>query len=314
MIRDKNEFARFFESDILPKYGYQVNEIKKTREQVLDFVKKLIICLLLMAILPFGFVIGIPLLFLYLRKIFKKNNITFTRDATNSSSNSFKEHIFNDILDRVFPNLRYSDNETLTEEDFISYSIISPSFVDSYRAEDAFVGTIGGRKIRISESTIYKKQDRDSYTRLFFGLIVETELDVGSNFKMIVTKKNFFSRGTQRINLGGELTLEEIGISNLHLDDNNRIFTNDSIRTNKILQPRNVDKLVRFFENKNIDICFAITNNKLVMLLENRQNLFEIFNEGKFESEVIWDELMTIFDAIKLSIDFIDQLEISEKK
>ncbi|WP_419182822.1 DUF3137 domain-containing protein [Priestia megaterium] len=70
------------------------------------------------------------------------------------------------------------------------------------------------------------------------------------------------------------------------------VLTNNTVVTNKLLQPRNINKLVELMEKTNKRIKLGVKNEKLMLLVESNRDLFEILTPEKFNPEVIWEEIL----------------------
>lgn len=321
MIRNKNEFIRYFESEIRPKYENDIEKGKGVKEKMNKMVKKVVLIFVLVGIIPalflgpLGAFLGFIISFIYIFFQMKNNPEIGSLFLNYQGLSRSKDELFGEIVSKVLPSFTFSNQNAISKEEFLDYGLISSSKVDKFKSEDAIIGTLNDKNIRISEAQILNEvgsNDNRRYVKIFSGLIAEIDLNHDSSFKMLVTKKNFHPKDLQSWfdNLGQSHQLEEISISNVFLDENYRVLTNDSIKTNKILQPRNIDKMVSFFERENKKIYFGFSKNKLILLVEDNNNMFEVFNDGKFEPDIIWDELINALN----SINFIEEMDIDFSK
>lgn len=321
MIRNKNEFIRYFESEIRPKYESEIEKGKSVKEKVNKMIKKVVLIFILVGIIPslflgpLGAFLGFIFSFIYIFYQMKNNPEIGRLLLHYKGLNNTKDALFREIVTNVLPGFTYSNEEAISEEEFLEHGLISSSLIDRFKSEDAIIGSLNGRTLRISEVQVHNEVgsgDDKRYEKVFSGLVLDIELDSVSDFKMLVTKNKFYPKNVQSWldNVGQSNELEEISISNVFLDEYYRVLTNDPIKTNKMLQPRNIDKMVSFFEQENKNIYFGFSNNKLSLLLEDDNNMFEVFEEGKFEPEIIWDELINALNSIK----FIEQMNIDFSK
>jgi hypothetical protein len=317
MIKNKEEFNNFFESSISPKYENGVSKTNKNKQKqiklatILVFILFFIIQIIPRIWGPIGmfiffilFIIAVSI-YIYRSKPFSK---TFTVEDDK------KEEILNSILSKIAPSFSFNNKNSITRDEFVEYAFIPPTKNDHFESSDCIIGTYNGFEMKISECKILEKdesRDRTRYVRVFSGLIMEMEINTNQDFQLIITDKDFQSSpnifsADKFVNYSKNL--EEVSLSNVYLDENYFILTNDLIKTNKILEPSRLENLSKLLESDEHKISIGFSNGKFVAMINNDSNFFEIYEEGKFDPDVIWEEIINVLKYIKrvnnLGIDF----------
>jgi hypothetical protein len=310
MIRNKEEFTTYFESNIRPTFEDGVIKTKKKRiKQAKMLTIAFFILFFIMQIVPniWG-PLGLILFFV----IFAVCVGTYIyRSKPFKVVDDKKEVILNTILSEVVPSFIFDNKKSITEDEFINYYFIPPSKMDRFESSECIIGKYKGYETKISESNILeavKSNDKTKYVKVFQGLIIEMDIKSDPEFHLVIADKgiqgnaNMFS-GDEFVN--NSRNSEVVSLSNVYLDEKYFILTNDLIKTNKILEPRHLEKISELLEQDEHKISIGFSNGKFIVLVDNKRNFFEIFDEGKFEPDVIWDELISLIKYIK----WIDNLE-----
>lgn len=331
MIRNKREFVDYFESYIRPKYKGDLEKIAATNEKVkqfrpiaiaggLFFFFLLAVCNIFFG--PIGVFVGffgfIGLLILYgrtkakfIKTEGKEPNIIISNYAAYADFQvSSKQAILEEIIPAVLPNFAYGPSKGITEKELKDTSFFSDTILDIAKTDDAIIGSFNDKEVRVSEVSVYTvKEDEDSRRVIKFldSLVVEVDMKLDPNVEMYLTYKTYNNDSFKASN---QKSLHEISLSNLYVDQHYRVLTNDSIVTNKLLQPRNIDKLVQLMEKTNKYISLGVKNGKIMLVVKSDRDLFEIFTPENFNPDVIWEEILIILDTIS----YVEQIGLDFKK
>jgi hypothetical protein len=311
MIKNKTDFINYFETYIRPKYNNEINVGVETKKETMKMLRRGIAIFALLTMVPtilfngFYGLIGAAIFILSLFKLnvlFPEIVILFSKYEKLTIS---KEKILGEIISSVIPGFTYSYQKSIKKEEFIKYSLMSPNRLDNFSSDSAIIGSLNNQELKISEVSIYEEVPTENSKRminLFSGLVYELQLELSTDFDMVIgTNKHLeFS------NFEKDKSLEEISITNVFLDENYKVLTNDAIKTNKIFQPKNIEYIANIFEQSNANISIGISNGKFIMIVDNQSKKFEIFDEGEFNPEIIWDDIVSIIAYIK----YIQKMEI----
>jgi hypothetical protein len=311
MIRNKEEFTTFFESNIRPIFEDGVIKTKKKRIKQAKMVTiAFFILFFIMQVVPniWG-LLGLILLFVIFAVcvgvyIYHSKPFEVVDDK--------KEVILNTILSEIVPSYIFDNKKFITREEFINYSFIPPSKMDRFESSECIIGKYKGYETKISESNILQaveSNDKTKYIKIFQGLIIEVDIKSNPEYHLAISDKGIQSVANMFSNeefVNHSKNSEEVSLSNVYLDEKYFILTNDLIKTNKILEPRHLEKISELLEQDEHKISIGFSNGKFIVLVDNKSNFFEIFDEGKFEPDVIWDELINLLKYVK----WIDNLEI----
>jgi hypothetical protein len=297
-VKNKEEFTTFFESKIRSVYEGEVLEIKKIIKSnkiligiiIFVFVFTAIFVSKVWAVIGFFIIVALLVISGYISPPKPMIPIEVRKGI-----------ILNAILSEVVPSFTFNNEKSITEEEFENYYFISPSKMDHFESSECVLGNFKGYETKISEIELSRKNEINniiSYVKVFQGLIIEMDIDSNPEYHLVVANKSFKDDVTRG--------LVEVSLSNVYLDEKYFILTSDLIKTNKILEPRHLEKISKLLEQDEHKISIGFSNGKFVVLVNNESNFFEIFNEGRFEPDVIWDEIINIFKYVK----WVENLEI----
>jgi len=331
MIRNKREVVDYFENNIRPKYEGEIEKVALIEERFqkyrtvgiaigLLFFFFLVACNIVFGVsgVFIGFFVLVGLLTLYAR-IRAKFIKTDSKDSivTLSSYGSYnnfqmasKKPILEEIIPAVLPNFTYAPSKGITEKELKNTSFFSEKILDIAKTDDAIIGNFNDKEVRVSEVSIYRvEEDKDSRREIKFldSLVVEVDMKLDPNVELYLTYKTYNNDSFKASN---RKTLHEISLSNLYVDQHYRVLTNDSVVTNKLLQPRNIDKLVQLMERTNKYISLGVKNGKIMLVVKSDRDLFEILTPENFNPDVIWEEILIILDTIS----YVEQIGLDFKK
>ncbi|MGF9891309.1 DUF3137 domain-containing protein [Priestia megaterium] len=331
MIRNKRDFVDYFESHIRPKYEDEVTKAAVVNQNFMKYLKvgKIIFLLIFLLLFVSGMVFGIlgvilgifaiiGFLILYGRTKMKfikgkdevpKVVINSYNDLTSLNISS-KQTILGEIIPAVLPNFVYAPRGGITQNELKNTSFFSDTILDIAETDDAIIGNFNDKEVRVSEVSIYtveESNDRKRVIKFLDSLVLEVDMKLDPNVEMYLTYNRY---NDDSYNASEQKSLHEISLASLYIDQHYKVLTNNSVVTNKLLQPRNINKLVELMEKTNKRISLGVKNGKLMLLVESNRDLFEILTPEKFNPEVIWEEILILLDTIS----YVEQIGLDFKK
>lgn len=218
----------------------------------------------------------------------------------------YKKQIKNDIMGdfiSFFDNFSYKYAQKM-DALLMRKSLIFPQY-DNYEADDCFFGRY--KDVGIS---VYEQKLTDVYTNskgqkrnvtVFQGIAVEMDMNKKFDGHTIVLKdKGFFNRFTS---FGG---MERVTLEDVVFEKQFEVYSTNQVEARYILTTAFMERILRLKElyaGKQIEMSFY--NNKILLAIDTRENMFEAFsffktnlNQAKFEK--VFEEFWTLFAIVNV--------------
>lgn len=306
-IPTRGAFLEFFDRTIEPKYGTSVREgiewqRKKKKKEGVTYgaIVGTFIVLNIFGMQPIAVLLmflGIPFLI-----VWEIKNFTGTDETKRLQAN--RDQVLGEVTDFLLPGFSYFHKQHgVMQAEFEAFGFYRSKYISSYESEDVLIGKQNGRIIRISEGKVYYERGGDNRTTItvFDGLVFEMQADVPPTFQLLFTPRQIRETQGRR----GE-DLPEISLSDPYLEKHFRIYSNDLLLANKLMQPRNLANVLDVIQQDPYGIqCFGFTQGRFVVLYEKKRDLLEIHSR-KWSGEQLYDD----FAHYLSSLETLDQLQL----
>jgi len=224
---------------------------------------------------------------------------------------TYKKKIKNDVMENFisyFNDFKYEQGKGLSVDE-IADSYIFPR-ADIYDADDCFCGFHQGVPLRVCEQIlkkVYHTKHGNREKTVFQGIAIELKMNKNFNGKIVVLKDAGFFNHFKKFKDLERITLEDPSFEGLF-----EVYGTNQVEARFLLTPVFMERIVKLktlYKGKSIQ--FSFYDNKVLIAVDTRQNMFEpcsFFktNLNKAKIDNVFEQFLTIFSII-------DILRLSQK-
>lgn len=219
---------------------------------------------------------------------------------------SSNESLFRIVIPEIFKsynsNLSYNHYKGVSRNEYIAADFEN---FDRFSSEDLIVGNIGSNNNQLLMSEVHTEDrhtDKDghtSYSTIFRGLYAVSKISKNFNgyLNIVNNKIKIFNRDSY------------ITIDNESFEKIYDVFTNDKIKSMRLLTPDVTSRMIDLYNETGIYCEIKIFDNLLFIRLYTN-NLFNLnFSNPSKEAKIIGTSIAILDNALKVIENIVDELE-----
>lgn len=219
---------------------------------------------------------------------------------------TYKKKIKNDVMDvfiNYFEGFSYHLGQGLNEEE-IQKSHIFPHYTTA-SADDCFEGTFNDVHIRVCEQILdqihYDAKGRSHRKIVFQGIAIELQMNKSFSGQTIVLKDSGIFNRLKKFAGLNRVKLEDIVFEKMF-----EVYSSDQTEARYLLTPIFMERMLDLRDlYKSKSIQFSFYDNKLLISINTKQDMFEAFsffksNINKAKIDTVFEQFLTIFSIIDI--------------
>ncbi|MDY0116090.1 MAG: DUF3137 domain-containing protein [Sulfurimonadaceae bacterium] len=228
----------------------------------------------------------------------------------------FKDEIFQPLIHAIDPNLKYLEENHLSQSKFEASSLFSTP--DRLSGNDHISGIIDGITIEFSDILAEKKQKnskgKDNWSTLFQGLYIITDFPKNFHGKTLVlpdkaqkTFGNLIGGWLQSNNFSKE---QLVKMDDIIFEKEFVVYATDQIEARYILSHTLMQKIVTLKQRAKHDVYLSFKNNHLYIAIAYGKDLFE---PTLFSSLLDYKVAMEYIQVLHMTVGLVEELKLNQK-